>query len=97
MILGPDGRPVDPAAHVSTTTEVANGLPAWLDGMTYRSADDVITMRVAVPLSNVALAHLMALEMTPEACRALVAALGRCLTQSERALTVLDVPASPSD
>lgn len=76
---------------------VVDGLPAWLHGVSYRADDDVITMRVAVPQSEHALAHLLALEMTPEALGALLDALGACLIQSERSLKVLDVPAPPSD
>lgn len=91
-VLGPDGRPIDPRAHARTATHVVDGFPAWLDGVRYRADDDVITMRVAVPQSQQALAHLLALEMTPDSCRALVEALGKCLTQSARTMTVLDVP-----
>lgn len=97
MILGPDGRPVDPRANATTTTQVIDGLPAWLDGVRYRADDDTITMRVAVPNSQFSLAHLLALELTPETCRALVDALAKCLTQSEKTMTVLDVPSSSAD
>lgn len=95
MILGPDGRPVDPRAHVtSPAAEVVDGLPSWLHGMAYRAADDTITLRVTVPESPLALAHLLALEMTPSTCRAFLDALGRCFNQSEQSSRVLDVPVS---
>lgn len=95
MILGPDGMPVDPAAHTSTPiAEVADGLPEWVQGVAYRAADDVITLRANVPASPWAHAHLLALEMTPESCEALLAALQRVLSHRQR--PVLDVPSEPA-
>lgn len=87
-----NGRPVDARAHVASGVHVIDGLPAWLDGATYRADDDVITLRVAVPQSQHALSHVLALEMTADAARALLEAIGRCVTQSERTMAVLDVP-----
>ena len=97
MILDENGRPVDPRANASTAiTDTEDGFPSWVQGVAYRADDDVITLRVHVPASDFALRHLLALEMTPEGLRVLLAALQRCLTQSEKTMQVLDVsdPAS---
>lgn len=78
----------------STATRVLDGLPEWFAGASYRAADESITLRVAVPASQVSIAHMLACEMTIEAARAVRAALDQLITQAERSLTVLDVPCS---
>jgi len=50
--------------------------------MSYSSEFHTITIHVGP----------MLLEVTPPEARALIAALGDCLTQAERAANVLDVP-----
>ena len=57
-------------------------LPGWVDSMSYSSEFHTITIHVGP----------MLLEVTPPEARALIAALGDCLTQAERAANVLDVP-----
>jgi hypothetical protein len=66
--------------------KVRHDLPGWLDSMSYSSQFHTITLHVGPTIL---------LEVTPPEARALIAALGDCLTQAERAARVLDVP-SPS-
>lgn len=78
------------------TAEVADGLPSWLLGVGYRADDDTFTLRVNVDESRQALAHVLALEMTPESCRAFLEALQRVLRHREQPM--LDVlPVELSD
>jgi hypothetical protein len=96
VILDENGCPVDPRANVATATHVVDGLPAWFGGASYRADDDVITLRVAVPASQVSIAHLLACEMTPEAARAVRDVIDQLIRRSEMTMTVLDVPSVDS-
>lgn len=82
------------AAPAEPERAVVDGLPAWLNAVTYRAADDVITIAALVPDSQLARAHVLAYEMTPEQARALLGALAACLTRSEQ--TVVDVAPDPA-
>lgn len=74
---------------------VIDELPVWCRGVTYRAHDDIITLLVHVPASHMANEHILGLECEPAQARALVEALSRCLTQSEEAERVVDVPPAP--
>ena len=83
---------LDGAAYV-----VIEELPTWCGGVLYNGTDDVLTLRAKVPASEYAIEHVLQLEMTPEQARALVDALGQCLSRAEAAAKVLDVTEEPSD
>lgn len=78
--------------------EVHPDLPGWCRRLSYSADDDTITIHAGTN-SGAVLAYepqSVDLEMTPEECEALLAALQRVL--SHRSRPVLDVPvAHPSD
>lgn len=76
---------------------VIEELPTWCGGVLYNGTDDVLTLRARVPASEYGDPHLLHLEMTPEQARALVDALGQCLSRAEAAAKVLDVTEETSD
>lgn len=59
-------------------------LPSWCDSILYRADDDTIVL--CTPEGE--------LEASPEEARALVEALALCLSRSEQASRILDVPSS---
>ncbi|MGD9603906.1 MAG: hypothetical protein AB7O21_19600 [Gammaproteobacteria bacterium] len=88
------GRPIN--TRPEPQREIVQGLPHWLQGLAYRADDDIITIRVRVPSSQLAQEHLLALEATPQGARELIEALQRLVTRSEQTMQVLDVAPSPS-
>ena len=77
---------------VEKETVTIGELPGWCYGMGYRSDDDVITLSVVVPASQLAQEHVLALEMLPESARAVRDALERLIKRSEEASSILEVP-----
>lgn len=93
-IIDANGRPMSTAP--SPEVQLASELPSWCHGIGYRADDDIITIRIIVPASTMARAHVLALEAEPAQLRVLVDALSTCLTRSEKTMQVLDVPPSAS-
>jgi hypothetical protein len=98
-ILDKNGRPLDATSvQLKTPHVIIEDLPPWCGGVLYKSADDVLMLRVQVPTSEYAIEHLLHLEMTPTQARAVLDALAQCLTRAESASKILDVdPPSTSD
>jgi hypothetical protein len=91
-LVDANGKPIgcaDPARSIETR----DALPGWMHSARYRADDDIITITIGVPASSHALAHLLALEMTPDDARSVVDVLTTLIRQSE--VVVLDV--SPSE
>jgi hypothetical protein len=95
-LLDANGNPINPLGGkvpgAAEQSAIVEGLPGWLHGAKYRADDDIITLLVGVPASTHALAHLLALETTPEQARALIDALTKLVAQSEA--VVLDASTS---
>lgn len=93
-IIDANGRPLSTAP--SPEVQLVSELPSWCHGVGYRADDDIITVRIIVPESAMARAHVLALEAEPVQLRALVDALSACLSRSEKTMQVLDVPSTPA-
>lgn len=95
-LVDANGKPINPLGGkvpgASESAATVEGLPGWMHGAKYRADDDIITLLVAVPASTHALAHLLALEATPEQARVMIDVLTRLVAQSEA--VVLDASAS---
>lgn len=95
-ILDKFGRPLRDV-KVRGEHKIIENLPAWCKGALYKSDDDVIVLVVNVPASDYAHAHELQMESTPDELRAVLEALQLCLTRSEQAAAIVDVPSSPKD
>ena len=69
-IVDANGKPATPAEPAS---RVVYGLPVWCRGGSYDSGEDVITLRVVIPISAGQAA--VDLQATPEQAKALIDAL----------------------
>ncbi len=67
---------------MQTPHVIVNDLPEWCGGVLYSGDDDMLTL-----VTNGA-----RLPMTPEQARALHGAIGQCLTRSEQAARILEIP-----
>jgi len=86
-IVDANGKPATPAEPAS---RVVYGLPVWCRGGSYDSGEDVITLRVVIPISAGQAA--VDLQATPEQAKALIDALTQLLAQAAAAASVIDAP-----